>query len=52
MNPAACQEAESSAAQMTPLESEDIADAIVYAVTRPPHVNVNILTVYPTEQTN
>ena len=26
---------------MTPLESEDIAAAIVYAVTQPPRVNVN-----------
>ena len=35
---------------MTPLESEDIAAAIVYAVTQPPHVNVNEILVRPTEQ--
>jgi len=32
------------------LEPDDIANAIVYAVTQPPRVNVNILTLYPTEQ--
>ncbi len=35
---------------MKPLESEDIAAAIVYAVTQPPHVNVNEILVRPTEQ--
>ncbi|MER9894804.1 SDR family NAD(P)-dependent oxidoreductase [Mesorhizobium sp. M0119] len=35
---------------MEQLESEDIAAAIRYAVTQPPRVNVNILTLYPTEQ--
>lgn len=35
---------------MEQLESEDIAAAILYAVTQPPRVNVNILTLYPTEQ--
>lgn len=34
----------------TPLQSEDIAETILFAVTRPPHVNLNILTVYPTGQ--
>lgn len=32
------------------LESEDIAGAIVYAVTQPPHVNVNEILIRPTEQ--
>jgi NADP-dependent 3-hydroxy acid dehydrogenase YdfG len=32
------------------LESEDIAAAIVYAVTQPRRVNINILTLYPTQQ--
>ncbi|MDX2211991.1 MAG: SDR family NAD(P)-dependent oxidoreductase [Oculatellaceae cyanobacterium bins.114] len=32
------------------LESEDIAAAIVYAVTQPPHVNVNEILIRPTEQ--
>ena len=35
---------------MTPLESEDIAAAIVYAVTQPDRVNVNEILVRPTEQ--
>ena len=35
---------------MEQLESEDIAAAILYAVTQPQRVNVNILTLYPTEQ--
>jgi len=32
------------------LKSEDIAAAIVYAVTQPPHVNVNEILIRPTEQ--
>jgi NADP-dependent 3-hydroxy acid dehydrogenase YdfG len=35
---------------MEQLKSEDVAAAILYAVTQPPRVNVNILTLYPTEQ--
>ena len=35
---------------MVQLESDDIAAAILYAVTQPRHVNVNILTLYPTQQ--
>jgi NADP-dependent 3-hydroxy acid dehydrogenase YdfG len=35
---------------MVQLESEDVAAAIVYAVSQPRHVNVNILTIYPTQQ--
>ncbi len=37
---------------MTPLESEDIAAAIVYAVTQPAHVDVNEILIRPTEQGN
>jgi serine 3-dehydrogenase len=33
-----------------PLTPEDVADAIVYAVTRPPHVNVGELVLWPTDQ--
>ena len=35
---------------MTPLESQDIAAAITYAVTQPWHVNVNEILIRPTEQ--
>ncbi len=35
---------------MEQLESEDVAGAILYAVTQPPRVNVNILTLYPAKQ--
>ena len=37
-------------ADVTMLESEDIADAIVYVVTRPRHVAINEVLVRPTEQ--
>jgi NADP-dependent 3-hydroxy acid dehydrogenase YdfG len=33
------------------LESDDIAASILYAVTQPPHVNVNEILIRPTEQT-
>jgi NADP-dependent 3-hydroxy acid dehydrogenase YdfG len=35
---------------MEQLESQDVAGAILYAVTQPRRVNVNILTLYPTQQ--
>lgn len=35
---------------MEQLESQDVAAAILYAVTQPRRVNVNILTLYPTQQ--
>lgn len=35
---------------ITPLQSEDIAAAIVYAVTQPEHVSVNEILIRPTEQ--
>jgi NADP-dependent 3-hydroxy acid dehydrogenase YdfG len=38
------------AASMRQLQSEDIADAIVYAVSRPDHVNVNEILIRPTDQ--
>lgn len=37
---------------ITPLESEDIAAAIIYAVTQPPRVNVNEILIRPTDQDN
>jgi len=35
---------------MEQLESQDVAAAIPYAVTQPQRVNINILTLYPTQQ--
>jgi NADP-dependent 3-hydroxy acid dehydrogenase YdfG len=37
-------------AGMTPLTAEDVADCITWAVTRPPHVNVDTLVVLATDQ--
>lgn len=34
----------------TPLYAEDIAEAILFAVTRPPHVNINDMLIMPTSQ--
>jgi 3-hydroxy acid dehydrogenase / malonic semialdehyde reductase len=45
---------ESQAAQvydrMTPLRADDVADAILYAVTRPLHVNIDEIIIKPTDQ--
>ena len=35
---------------LTPLTPDDIADAVLFCATRPPHVNVSELVVYPTAQ--
>ncbi len=35
---------------VTPLSGADVADAIHWAVTRPPHVNVNVLELMPEQQ--
>lgn len=35
----------------TPLRGEDIAEAILYAATRPAHVDVREILIYPTDQT-
>jgi NADP-dependent 3-hydroxy acid dehydrogenase YdfG len=37
-------------AGMTPLSGEDVADAIAYVVTRPPHVDVDYVSIKPTAQ--
>jgi NADP-dependent 3-hydroxy acid dehydrogenase YdfG len=34
----------------TPLTAEDVADAIAYVVTRPPHVDVDYVSIMPTDQ--
>lgn len=36
----------------TPLKPEDIAETIVFCATRPPHVNITEMVIYPTEQAN
>lgn len=36
--------------EFVPLESEDIADAVIYAMEAPPHVNVNEVLIRPTRQ--
>ncbi len=35
---------------VTPLYAEDIAQAILFAVTRPPHVNIDEILIMPTAQ--
>lgn len=35
---------------MQPLTGEDLAEVVVWCVTRPPHVNVNVIELMPTQQ--
>jgi 3-hydroxy acid dehydrogenase/malonic semialdehyde reductase len=35
---------------VTPLSGEDVADTVLWAVTRPPHVNVNVVELMPVQQ--
>ena len=49
-DPAAKKASEEFAKSITPLESEDIANAILYAVTQPDRVDVNEILIRPTEQ--
>ncbi|WP_035986070.1 SDR family oxidoreductase [Leptolyngbya sp. KIOST-1] len=37
---------------MTPLSGDDVADAIVFAITRPAHVNISDLLLLPTDQSS
>lgn len=50
-DPIARQRSEERRKSITPLESEDVAAAIVYAVTQPARVNVNEILIRPTTQT-
>jgi NADP-dependent 3-hydroxy acid dehydrogenase YdfG len=49
-DPIAKQNSQERRRSITPLESEDIAAAIVYAVAQPPRVNVNEILIRPTQQ--
>jgi NADP-dependent 3-hydroxy acid dehydrogenase YdfG len=35
---------------LTPLQPEDVAQAVLWAVTRPPHVNIGEIVMWPTDQ--
>ncbi len=35
---------------LKPLTAEDVADAIAYVVTRPPHVDIDYVSIKPTAQ--
>jgi NADP-dependent 3-hydroxy acid dehydrogenase YdfG len=37
-------------AGLTPLSAQDVADVITFAVTRPPHVNLDLIVVKPRDQ--
>jgi 3-hydroxy acid dehydrogenase/malonic semialdehyde reductase len=37
---------------LTPLVAEDVADAVYFCVTRPPHVNINEIVLMPTDQSS
>ncbi|HZU66676.1 MAG TPA: SDR family NAD(P)-dependent oxidoreductase [Ktedonobacteraceae bacterium] len=49
-NPEAKRETQEWVHSIRPLQSEDIAAAIMYAVTQPAHVNVNEILIRPTDQ--
>ncbi len=42
--------AKSVYAGMTPLSAQDIADAVLWCVNRPAHVNIQEVVIYPTDQ--
>jgi NADP-dependent 3-hydroxy acid dehydrogenase YdfG len=48
--PEAKETSRANAASMRTLQSEDIARAVLYLVTQPPHVAVNEVLVRPTDQ--
>ncbi len=39
-------------AGMTPLSADDVADAVLWAITRPPHVNIDEIVMRPQAQAN
>ena len=49
-HPATQQATEARAASMRQLQSADIADAVLYCVTRPAHVSINEMLIRPTDQ--
>jgi NADP-dependent 3-hydroxy acid dehydrogenase YdfG len=49
-NPQARQEADAYGQTIHELQSEDIASAVIYAVTQPPYVSINEILIRPTEQ--
>jgi NADP-dependent 3-hydroxy acid dehydrogenase YdfG len=49
-HPMVVEQMEKMREQIDPLQAGDIADAILWAVTRPPHVNVNEILIRPTKQ--
>jgi NADP-dependent 3-hydroxy acid dehydrogenase YdfG len=49
-NPVVVETLEKFRAAIEPLQAEDIADSILYAVSRPPHVGINELLIRPTRQ--
>ena len=50
-DPMVVEQIEKNRQKIDPLQSEDIADAIVYGLSRPPHVSINEILVRPTKQT-
>lgn len=51
-NPAVLKNLEKMRDQVDPLQATDIADAVLYALSRPEHVNIDEVLVRPTKQVN
>ena len=50
-NPIVMEAMEKTRQQIDPLQADDIADAILHALTRPQHVAINEVLIRPTKQT-